>query len=138
MTYPFKINLTRIEINLTQIENQSKPRIKPNLSFLPLHCSRLFPLSLCRLKHHHHAPSLSPLAYTSLSPRFLSQPERSIALFCCCRSTLHHFFFFFLKPNVQTSKSWTKRVIFLLFSRLASSFSNHLFLTPSFSFKFYI
>ncbi len=47
MTYPFKINLikkiipTRIKINSTQIE--IKPKIKPNLSLLPLHRSQ--PLS---------------------------------------------------------------------------------------------
>ena len=35
MTYPFKIKLTRIELNLTQIE--INPKIKPTLPFLHLH-----------------------------------------------------------------------------------------------------
>ena len=41
MAYLFKINPTRIELNPTQLKNQPNPKIKPNLSLLPVHCSLL-------------------------------------------------------------------------------------------------
>ena len=103
MTYPFKINPTRIEINLTQIENQSNPRIKPNLSFLPLHCSRLLPLSSLTMSFETPSPctlSLTSSLHFSLASLLLSTREEHCVVLLLQEHAPPFFFFETQRSNI--------------------------------------